>query len=320
MINLIKTKPHYIIVGFAFVLAFFTNDVAYNFGRLFTISLISLALADWLGNKYAPSKSVLIKLIASLFPLFVIGMQLTNEYSQRQSISSIKQSLSDQKEIYRSALLDENTKSQPYVDRPLDFSQFKPAHSREDLYKQLSELLKVANQYSVNSTYQQKKLLAEIEWANSIAPEKLTSLSDSIKLREKAARYQVFLNTSIEIFNKFKDDYRNSFYIIAKAYPDEIKGFESSYQKSLKSSEEFTNVQIELTKEIMKLSNLLEDGYRRNTIQYSHSQKNLVFSDGAQLHRYNQIIENLNRLSRLEEEILKGKYETLQSMEKKLSR
>jgi len=66
------------------------------------------------------------------------------------------------------------------------------------------------------------------------------------------------------------------------------------------------------------LSSLLEEAYRKQLVQYSPSEKNLVFYDNVMLNRYNQIFQNINVLAQREEQVIKNKYESLQRLEKKL--
>lgn len=319
MNQLIKTKPHFLVIFLSFAVACFSDDVAYNFGRLFTISLLALATASFFGRNSEPQKALSIKLFASLIPLVVISVQLYDEYNQKQSLNSIKQSLSQQKEIYRSSLLDEDLKVSSSSNIDLNFSKFKTASSTEDLFKQLSELVKFSNHLTISINNEQKKLLAEMGWNDSLSPDKLASMNDAISLRVKAGKYNDFLDRYSLTFDNFVKDYRDSFHLIAKNYPKETKGFDTSLEQSIQNTKEFNAIQKETVKEITKLSYLLEEGYKKQLVQYSSSSKNLVFYDSNLLSRYNQSIENLSSLARTEENLLKKKYEALQKLEKKLS-
>ncbi len=318
MNNLLKNKPHYIVVGIAFAIAIFTNDVAFNFGRLFAVTVMSIGVASLIGRKSEPQKALTFKLFAAFIPLIVISFQVYSEYNQKQSLNSIKQTLSEQKDMYRSALLDDDVKVPAGTKNVLNFSQFKPASSLEDLYKQLSDLIKLSNNLTISATNEQKKLFAEIGWNESLSPEKLASLSDAVNLRHKANRYDAFIDKNTETYNTFLKGYKDAFHLIATNYPKEIKSFDASFQQSVKTTDEFTAVQKETIREIIKLSSLLEEAYRKQLVQYSPSEKNLVFYDNALLNRYNQILQNMNLLVQKEEQVIKNKYESLQRLEKKL--
>ncbi len=320
MNNLLKDKPHYIVVGLAFLIAFFSNDVAYNFGRLLALSLISIGLASLVGRKSEPQKALTFKLLAAFIPLVVICYQVYSDFNQKQSLNSISQSLNVQKDLFRSALLDDDVKLPPNPKKELDFSQFKVASNNADLIKQVSELAKFATYVTVSTTNEQKNFFADIGWNDSLSPDKLSSQSDAINLRVKAQKYDAFLDKYEKYQNEFIRDYSNAFRLIATNFPNEIKAFEAESKKSMKIIDESILGQREIVKEVLKLSYLLQDGYQRKQVQYSAAEKNLIFYDNTLLAKYNQSIQNLNSMAQNEERILKDKYEQLQRLEKKMTK
>lgn len=317
MNDLLKNKPHYIVIGLAFVITIFTDNAAYNFGRILTISLLSMAVAYFLGRKAEAQKALLIKLFASLVPLIVVSVQIYNDYNQKQSLDSIKQSLTLQKDLYRSALLDDDIKVPENQKRELDFSKFKVASSNTDLIKQVSELAKIATYVTISTTKEQQNLFTEIGWNDSLSPDKLSSLSDVTNLRLKAQKYEAFLDKYENSQNQFAKDYSKAFRLIATNFPNEIKAFDAELNKSMKIIDESIYSQREIVKEIYKLSAILQDGYKRQQLQYSSAEKNLLFYDNTLLAKYNQSIQNLNSMAQKEERILKDKYEQLQRLEKR---
>lgn len=321
--SVIWANAYKVILAIAILIACFTNDAAYNIGRLFTISLISVGAAHFIFKRKTEFGQALAKAIAAVIPVFVALTFLASDKSRVESMDSIHQSLAEQKATYEKAL-DVNTPGVNLTaDKPIansQFKDFKAANTREELLKELARLIKLATQQNSFVLSSQAKFIEDIKLYDGMNVENLTNIRAAQNLKNSADKYGTYIAKMKQDTAEFNAQYKATFYLISANFPTEITAFDKSFGESVKNQNEMYAVQSELAVQLQKIGNILITGYKNLQVQYDPSIKNLSFLNEGLMNSYNQALAKVNELAAKEEEISQRYLNNLSKYEKPVSK
>lgn len=102
--SVIWSNAYKVVLAIAFVIACFTSNPAYHIGSLFTISLMSVGVAYFIFKNKSEYALGLAKAIAALIPVFMAITYVVSDKVEKESMASIQESLSEQKNTYQKTL------------------------------------------------------------------------------------------------------------------------------------------------------------------------------------------------------------------------
>lgn len=300
--SILHQKAFVIVLLISGLLTSFTVDSAYHIGRLFTISAAVLAIAYYLSKDKSEKTKANYMLIAALIPLATITQTITSENSQKESLKSINQSLTVNREILAES---ENISPQNQQNNISYFLKVKPASSNEELLKELSKLVEIATENTRKTYNDQNKLMAKANFEETLTSKSLRNLNGVAKLTASINLYEEYLNT-IEIENKsFNTAYKNAVSTVSKNFPKFTVGFIDSFNDSVAQQEKMMAVQRSVVVEFKKIASAVKSGYDNNQTKYDPSTDQLIMLNDSHLRQYNTASQNIALLAKEEDKILK---------------
>jgi energy-coupling factor transporter transmembrane protein EcfT len=291
----------------AFIVCIFTNNSAYNIGQIFSVSLMCVGGAHFLLRKKSEAALGIGKLLAALIPLFLAISFIFADKSIDKSLADMKQSLEEQKTTFEKGLdaapppNTKNNLSGPVT--PNQFKQFKAASSKEDMYKQVSELVKLAVQQTQYNAQQQQNLFANFNLDTALAANRLANIESANKLKGIGEQYNLLIQKMRADNIEFNSQYKATFYLIAANYSYEISAFDKSYGESIKNQNAMFELQEQFASELQKIGDILIKGYKNQQIRYDPKQDNLIFLDDGQLVTFNTSIRKIADIAKKEDEV-----------------
>jgi hypothetical protein len=321
----IWSNAYKVILAIAIVIACFSNDAAYNIGRLFTISLMSVGAAHFLFKKKSEYAQSLAKAIAALIPVFVAISFIVSDKVAKDAMASMNESIVEQKNTYQKtidgtySLADANKG----INQPVsldEFKRFKAASSKDEMLKEIPEVLKLATRQSSYVIARQTKVIADIQLADSMQTENLANISGAQKLKSAGQKYAALISEMKASAVEFNAQYKATFYLIAANYPAEISAFDKSFNESIKNQNAMYAVEGELAVELQKLADTLITAYKNQQVKYDPGQKTLLFVNDPLMNSYNASIAKITDLARQEDEISQRFITNLSKYEKASSK
>jgi hypothetical protein len=306
--TVIWSNAYKVILAIAITIACFSNDAAYNIGRLFTISLMSVGAAHFLFKKKSEYAQSLAKAIAALIPVFVAISFIVSDNVAKDSMASMNESIVEQKNTYQKtidgtySLADANKGANQPVSMD-EFKRFKAANSKDEMLKEIPELLKLATRQNSYIISQQTKVIADIQLTESMQTENLANIAGAQRLKSGGQKYGALIAQMKASTVEFNAQYKATYYLICANYPSEIPAFDKSFNESMKNQNAMYAVEGELAVEFQKLADILIVGYKNQQVKYDSSQKTLLFVNDSLMNSYNASIGKINDLAKQEEEI-----------------
>lgn len=303
--SVIWANAYKVILAIAILIACFTNDAAYNIGRLFTISLMSVGTAHFLFKKKTEYGQSIAKALAALIPVFVAISFITSDKSRTESMDSIRQSVTEMKFTYEKALDGNTSGANSNLDKPTlnQFKDFKAAKTREELLREAARLVKLASQQNNFVLASQEKNIADIKLFDNMSVEKLININAAQNLKNSAEKYGAFIAKMKSDSAEFNAQYKATFYLVSANFPAEIAGFDETFAVSTKDVNDMYTAQSELAVEIAKIGTILITAYKNQQVRYDPSIKNLSFLNDGLMNSYNQALDKIEVIAAKEEEI-----------------
>ena len=323
--TVIWSNAYKVIVAIAIVIACFSADAAYNIGRLFTISLMSVGAAHFLFKKKSEYVQSLAKALAALIPVFVAISFIASDKIAKDAMTSMSESLAEQKNTYQKTIdgtytLADANKS-PNQPVSLDeFKRFKAANSKDEMLREIPEVLKLATRQSSYLIAFQTKGLADIQLTESMQTENLANIAGAQRLKLASQKYAALIAEMKASSAEFNAQYKATFYLIAANYPSEIPAFDKSFNESVKNQNAMYAVENQLAIELQKLADTLITAYKNQQVKYDPVQKTLLFVNDPLMNSYNASIEKITYLAKQEDEISQRFIANLSKYEKTSSK
>ena len=319
--TVIWSNAYKVILAIAIVITCFSNEAAYNIGRLFTISLMSVGFAHFLFKKKSEYAKSLAKAIAALIPVFVAISFIVSDKVAKDSMASMHESMVEQKDAYQKTIdgtysLADANKS---PDKPVsmdEFKRFRAASSKDEMLKEMPALLKLATRQSSYTLAYQTKVIADLQLAESMQTENLANSVGAQRLKAEGQKYGALIAQMKANAAEFNAQYKATFYLIAANYPSEITAFDRSFNESVKNQNEMYAAEGELAIELQKLADILIAGYKNQQVKYDPGQKTLLFVNDSLMNSYNASVAKIADLAKLEEEISQRIISNLSKYEK----
>lgn len=201
----------------------------------------------------------------------------------------------------------------------MNLKNFKAASSKDQMLKEVSELLKLATQqHSYNIAYQ-TKVLEDIQLTNAMQTENLANIAGAQRLKAAGEKYGALIAQMKSDATEFNAQYKASYYLICANYPSEIPAFDKSFNESIKNQNAMYAVEAELAVQLQKLGDILITGYKNQQVKYDPSQKTLLFVNDNLMNSYNASVGKVADLAKQEDEITRRYIANLSKYEKPAS-
>jgi hypothetical protein len=317
----IWSNAYKVILAIAILIACFSADAATNIGRLFTISLMSVGAAHFLFKKKSEYAQSLAKAVAALIPVFVAISFITSDKIAKDAIATMNESLAEQKNTYQKTidgtytLADANKSPNQPVSMD-EFKRFKAASSKDEMLKEMPEVLKLATRQSSYIIALQAKGIADINLTEAMQTENLANIAGAQRLKSAGQKYAALIAQMKASSTEFNAQYKATFYLIAANYPAELPAFDKSFNESVKNQNAMYVVENELAIELQKLADILITAYKNQQVKYDPGQKALLFLNDPLMNSYNASIEKITDLAKQEDEISQRFIASLSKYEK----